>query len=288
MDTLIGDEGNDTIIGDFGWSAAGDLIEGGSGDDLLLGGNGHDIINGGADNDFLFGNGGNNQLIGGMGNDTFYMSGNTGGHNTISDFETGDSLILHPHLVFGNQWTYEQFILAQNGQTQPGDWNPFSGDLLTDIMSPSFPVLSQQGSNLVFNFWNGSSLLLLNADLESLRTTCITFTTQRLEDLLVDTVGNTTFQGQSLIGYVMESTFAGSYDDITKTSNWYNPNATAQAASFPDTDTQTDLVYNRESVQSMDADAFAPSSRDSIFQPSQEDPQQLFIWDDTINVSVGV
>lgn len=78
--------GNDTVTGGSG----NDTILGGAGADLLIGGAGHDSLDGGTGNDTLWGGTGNDVLTGGAGNDRFiYAVGD--GHDTITDFNAGNS-----------------------------------------------------------------------------------------------------------------------------------------------------------------------------------------------------
>lgn len=70
-DSIDGGLGNDTIYGELG----NDTIDGGGGDDLINGGVGDDL------------------MTGGSGDDTFELAspGTEAGHNTITDFNTGNS-----------------------------------------------------------------------------------------------------------------------------------------------------------------------------------------------------
>jgi len=73
----------------------GDTINGGAGDDTLFGETGDDILDGGADNDRINGGAGDDQMTGGSGNDTFELSdtnsGSATGHDTITDFNAGNT-----------------------------------------------------------------------------------------------------------------------------------------------------------------------------------------------------
>lgn len=68
-DTLYGERNDDTLYGEAG----NDTLDGGTGDDTLDGGTGDDVLTGGA------------------GNDTFVVDPTDGGHDTITDFNTGNS-----------------------------------------------------------------------------------------------------------------------------------------------------------------------------------------------------
>jgi len=79
-DTLLGGEGNDRLYG-------------GNGDDYLDGGEGNDEIDGGNGDDYLDGGSGNNTLIGEAGADTFVISKEDQGRDTIKDFTLGEDSI---------------------------------------------------------------------------------------------------------------------------------------------------------------------------------------------------
>ncbi len=103
-DTLYGNSGNDSLLGGIGQ----DHLFGGSGDDQLMGDGGQDRLRGGGGADMLYGeagadhlfgdagadllNGGNGNdiLTGGFGADTFVFSDGFG-HDTITDFSSGDN-----------------------------------------------------------------------------------------------------------------------------------------------------------------------------------------------------
>jgi Ca2+-binding RTX toxin-like protein len=88
-DTLIGGAGNDTIEGGEG-DDGHDLINGGDGNDNIIGGASNDTIDGGSGDDTIDGGSGDDSLQGGTGDDTFvYTAG--GGHDTISDFNAGNT-----------------------------------------------------------------------------------------------------------------------------------------------------------------------------------------------------
>jgi len=85
-DTLDGGAGNDTLNG----GAGNDTLLGGSGNDSLSGGAGSDSLDGGSGNDTLGGGSGRDTLTGGGGDDTFiYVAGD--GHDTITDFNFGNT-----------------------------------------------------------------------------------------------------------------------------------------------------------------------------------------------------
>ncbi|MBQ4404016.1 MAG: hypothetical protein II857_06345 [Selenomonadaceae bacterium] len=86
-DTIRGGKGNDKLFGESG----NDSLAGDAGNDTLSGGKGNDKLLGGAGNDSLAGGTGNDTLTGGAGNDIFFY---TGGKDTITDYETGDTIAL--------------------------------------------------------------------------------------------------------------------------------------------------------------------------------------------------
>ncbi|MEL6645423.1 MAG: fasciclin domain-containing protein [Pseudomonadota bacterium] len=90
-------KGDDIGLGGDG----NDIIRGGRGDDIAKGGDGNDTLRGGRDNDTLDGGAGRDLLIGGRDNDV--LTGGTDadifrfhahqGHDTITDFTSGEDLI---------------------------------------------------------------------------------------------------------------------------------------------------------------------------------------------------
>ncbi|UKJ72504.1 calcium-binding protein [Azospirillum brasilense] len=115
-DFVSGGDGNDVIQGGTGY----DLIRGGQGQDKIHGGAGADIIYADSGNDQVWGDGGADQLWGGLGADTLnggddddlivgekgddLLNGGAGvdvfgfwpgdGKDTVTGFETGDSLVF--------------------------------------------------------------------------------------------------------------------------------------------------------------------------------------------------
>ena len=87
IENAIGGAGNDSLFG----NALNNSLVGGAGIDTLTGGLGNDTLTGGA---------GNDSLSGGLGNDQFVFDGTsvfaaaTFGVDTITDFTTGDKLVL--------------------------------------------------------------------------------------------------------------------------------------------------------------------------------------------------
>lgn len=94
-DSIQGGEGNDLVDGGLGadtihGDAGNDSLGGGGDDDVLYGGAGNDIIGGEAGDDTLDGGTGDDALYGGDGDDVFvYQPGD--GHDTIADFNVGNS-----------------------------------------------------------------------------------------------------------------------------------------------------------------------------------------------------
>lgn len=97
-DTLTGNNGNDNLNGGNGE----DSLVGNGGNDTLLGDNGSDILFGGNGDDWLNGGNGDDILNGGAGRDTFVLSRNGNGTDTIQDFTIGqDQIGLSGGVSFG-------------------------------------------------------------------------------------------------------------------------------------------------------------------------------------------
>lgn len=98
----IAGAGNDKVSGAWGHDflngqAGDDVLRGGNGNDTLLGGGGDDVLKGWTGNDLLVGGWGDDTMTGGRGADTFAF---IGGHDEITDFNTGqDVLLLDQDLV---------------------------------------------------------------------------------------------------------------------------------------------------------------------------------------------
>ncbi len=106
-DTLHGFSGKDLIFGGGG----DDFVFGDSGNDNLSGNFGRDRINGGGGNDAIFGNQGNDVLTGSSGQDAFFFE-NTGGSDTISDFNhASDSIVIDSGAV-----RFSQIRISDIGQ----------------------------------------------------------------------------------------------------------------------------------------------------------------------------
>lgn len=93
-DRVYGGSGNDRVYGGDGY----DRVYGGDGSDRIYGQNDNDIIHDGKGSDFIYGGGGNDQIyieggndivFGNSGADNFIFNGNSGGTDTIRDFELG-------------------------------------------------------------------------------------------------------------------------------------------------------------------------------------------------------
>ena len=89
-DLLRGGRGNDELRGGLGH----DELRGGRGDDELVGGPGDDELVGGRGDDELIGGDGNDTYTGGPGADRFVFSPEETGDKAITDFETGDVVVL--------------------------------------------------------------------------------------------------------------------------------------------------------------------------------------------------
>lgn len=94
-DTLLGGDGNDTMSGGvdndlLDGGAGNDHMEGEAGQDSLIGGAGNDYMSGGDGDDTLSGGADDDLLVGGEGDDVFsYIPGD--GHDTIADFNSGNT-----------------------------------------------------------------------------------------------------------------------------------------------------------------------------------------------------
>ena len=88
-DSLFGNAGDDRLMGEEG----DDTLNGGRGNDNLRGGDDVDVLLGGPGDDVLGGDRHNDELTGGSGKDTFWF-GDRDGHDTITDFATGDIISL--------------------------------------------------------------------------------------------------------------------------------------------------------------------------------------------------
>jgi Ca2+-binding RTX toxin-like protein len=125
-DTLVGQGGKDVLLGLVG----NDALNGGTGNDTLRGGNGNDYLHGSSGNDSVFGEEGNDSLLGGLGNDILgggdgndsltggpgndlltgdvgrdrfsFQNPKDGGVDTITDFTTGQDLIVVSRIPFSN------------------------------------------------------------------------------------------------------------------------------------------------------------------------------------------
>ena len=102
-DGLAGDDGDDHLWGGAGKDTiegmdGDDHLYGGANDDHLYGGAGNDTMDGGANDDHLYGGAGNDTMEGGDGNDRFHFrvgDGIDNGHDTITDFGRGDTIVFH-------------------------------------------------------------------------------------------------------------------------------------------------------------------------------------------------
>jgi Ca2+-binding RTX toxin-like protein len=111
-----------------GGTAAGDTytsIEG------ILGGSGNDTLIGNTSDNYIDGGAGNDTLTGGGGNDTFVLRVSNGGHDTITDFNAGDSIVVDVaslNLPFG---TPQQASFTQvNDGNQAATWNGSANQFL--------------------------------------------------------------------------------------------------------------------------------------------------------------
>ena len=126
---------------------------GGSGNDSLYGTEIDNTLNGGDGDDFIFGEGGSDtitggeghdNLFGGAGSDVFVFADNSG-HDAIHDFEVGLDLI----------------DLSSNSQV--ANFN--------DVLN----LASQVGSDVLIDFGNGSTIGLIDEDINELSQTHFIF-----------------------------------------------------------------------------------------------------------------
>ncbi|MBD2679991.1 SdiA-regulated domain-containing protein [Nostoc paludosum FACHB-159] len=87
--TVDGSNGEDTLTGTGG----DDNLSGGNGKDTLFGNAGNDTLSGGNGVDVLWGKEGDDLLNGGNGRDTFVLTRNSNGTDTIQDFTLGQDFI---------------------------------------------------------------------------------------------------------------------------------------------------------------------------------------------------
>lgn len=130
--TVNAGSGDDSVVGGSG----NDTIKGQAGNDALQGRAGNDIIQGGGGNDTIIGGQGNDQLSGGGGKDVFIFGNENTGADTITDFKKGDVLQ----------------IVDRNG-----------GGVTTEGANADVTV-SQQGSDTLLTFQDGSTILLKNVN----------------------------------------------------------------------------------------------------------------------------
>ena len=102
IENAIGGSGNDTLIGN---SVA----------NKLSGGIGTDSLQGGAGDDFLTGGSGTDTLTGGTGNDTFTDTKAGLNGDTISDFATGDKIVLTDASLSGFTFSLSGSTLTYSG-----------------------------------------------------------------------------------------------------------------------------------------------------------------------------
>jgi len=146
QDSVSGGLGNDQLYGGDG----DDTIEGGEGDDYLDGDNlgtpsleGDDHLSGGDGNDRLRGGGGDDTMTGGEGDDRFFFADGFG-HDTITDFELGDGILLS----------------SVTGIDGPGDVTP---------------LISQDGADALIVLDDDNSIRLIGIDADDLSVSPVAF-----------------------------------------------------------------------------------------------------------------
>ena len=147
-DSLTGTTGNDAMSGGAGndrlnGGDGNDQISGDSGDDVLSGGRGNDALNGGSGSDMLDGGLGSDSLAGGSGRDRFVF-GSGFGHDTVSDFGSGDHIQFVDGL-FGN------FAAVQAASRQSGGSVVVTLDPANTIVLPHVTLSSLHASDFVFS-----------------------------------------------------------------------------------------------------------------------------------------
>ncbi len=141
-DTLAGNGGNDTLSGGSG----DDTIDGGSGNDTVYGGDGDDTITGGAGDDVIIGGRGNDVMSAGNSSpsDTFVIRDGDG-NDTITDFDPPEPDVI-------------RFDMAEMSTYQ-------------DVLDR----MTQDGSDTIITYDNGSSVRLSNVNSANLSSTNFQF-----------------------------------------------------------------------------------------------------------------
>ena len=128
-DRLKGEDGDDELEGGSGY----DTLEGGNGDDRIDGGKNDDLINAGAGDDFIIGGEGSDTIHTGSGADTLYWDKDTGGVDTVFDFNAwGDSFAFETGTFDHAESASEALAAAQVGldtlvfiERAEDDWEAF-------------------------------------------------------------------------------------------------------------------------------------------------------------------
>jgi Ca2+-binding RTX toxin-like protein len=144
-DRLVGGAGKDVLLGgDYD-----DVLSGGKGRDQIYGGTGSDTLKGGAHGDRLFGGADDDTLDGGAGNDL--LTGNRG--NDVFVFADGSGA------------DRIQDFAAKN-DAEKIDLTGVSG--LASFADDLQGLMQQQGDDVLIDFGQGDSLLLLGVNLSDL------------------------------------------------------------------------------------------------------------------------
>lgn len=162
-DTMLGGQGDDTLSG----GGAGDRLVGGAGKDVLLGGDYDDVLSGGKGRDQIYGGTGSDTLKGGAHGDRLFG----GADDDTLDGGAGNDLLT------GNRGN-DVFVFADGGgadriqdfaaknDAEKIDLTGVSG--LVSFADDLQGLMQQQGDDVLIDFSQGDSLLLLGVSLTDL------------------------------------------------------------------------------------------------------------------------
>jgi Ca2+-binding RTX toxin-like protein len=189
-DSLVGGAGDDTVTGGSGHN----VLRGGAGDDVINGGSGFNDMNGNMGADTLHGGTGSNWVVGGQGDDSLTGGGgfqdivlgnlgndtlHAGTQDEVMRGGQGDDVIVGgpgDDFISGDLGNDTEtggagadiFPGSSNvGLDEVTDFNYAQGDRVELDPGTSF-ALSQVGANTVVTFTNGSEMILMNVQFQSL------------------------------------------------------------------------------------------------------------------------